>query len=154
MFNPDARAVNNIGDFDDMADGVAYSAMSFVISNDASFAENAVKYIRTWFLDPDTKMNPNLSFAQMKRGPGGQNGTHTGILSGISMIGNPIDCNSFCSRDLKCMTKVVNGILILRGSKASSWTSDLDRQMVGWTEQYIAWLQSAPIALEEAAVEK
>ena len=72
--------VNNIGDFDDMADAVVYSAMSFIISNNASFAEKAVSYVRTWFLDPDTRMNPNLNFAQMKRGPGGQNGTHTGIL--------------------------------------------------------------------------
>ena len=72
--------VNNIGDFDDMADAVVYSAMAFVISNDDNFASNAVKYIRTWFLDADTKMNPNLNYAQMKRGPDGQNGTHTGVL--------------------------------------------------------------------------
>ena len=83
-FNPDARMVNNIGDFDDMADAVAYSTMSFVINNDATFAQNAVRFIRTWFLDPETRMNPNLNFAQMKRGPDGQNGTRTGVLYVLS----------------------------------------------------------------------
>lgn len=52
------------------------------------------------------------------------------------------------------MTKVVNGIMILRGSQASQWTSDLDARMVEWTREYITWLQTAPIAVEEAAAEK
>ena len=52
------------------------------------------------------------------------------------------------------MTKVVNGILILRGLKATPWTPALDEQMVGWSKEYISWLQTAPIALEEAAAAK
>lgn len=40
-----------------------------------------MKYIKTWFLDEDTRMNPNLNYAQMIRGPKGQIGRHTGVLS-------------------------------------------------------------------------
>lgn len=42
--------------------------------------KRTVNFIKTWFLDPTTKMNPNLNYAQMHRGPKGQIGTHTGIL--------------------------------------------------------------------------
>jgi len=42
--------------------------------------ESIVTWIKTWFLDADTKMNPNLNYAQMKRGPDGQVGQHTGVL--------------------------------------------------------------------------
>lgn len=41
-------------------------------------------------------MNPNLNYAQMKRGSDGQVGEYIGIL------------------DLKCFTKITFGILILR----------------------------------------
>lgn len=52
------------------------------------------------------------------------------------------------------MVKVVNGILILRSGKSADWTSELDDQMVGWTREYISWLQNAPLAQEEVAAAK
>lgn len=82
QFNPDVRtASNDIGNFDDMADAVLYNSLAWVINGPTSlYAGNAVRYIQTWFLNTDTAMNPNLNFAQMRRGPDNQNGTHTGVL--------------------------------------------------------------------------
>lgn len=39
-----------------------------------------VQAIETWFLDPDTKMNPNLNYSQVIRGPWNWNGSHEGVL--------------------------------------------------------------------------
>ena len=80
QFNPDAREVNDIGNFEDMANAILYSALAWVINGSASYAENVASWVDTWFLDDTTGMNPNLNYAQMQRGPDGQNGTHTGIL--------------------------------------------------------------------------
>ncbi|KAG6810901.1 hypothetical protein H0H92_009894 [Tricholoma furcatifolium] len=137
-FNPDARLINDVGNFQSLSDMVFYNSMAYAItrksgSTSNSYSQILVQYIETWFLNPDTMMNPNLNYAQMERGPTGQNGSHTGIL------------------DLKCMTKIVTGIEILRKTNCSDWTSDLDNQMNSWTTQYIAWLESAPISLEEEA---
>lgn len=52
------------------------------------------------------------------------------------------------------MAKVANGILILRDKKAAEWTSDIDSKMVSWSKTYITWLQTASIAVEEAAATK
>ncbi|KIM71448.1 hypothetical protein PILCRDRAFT_830320 [Piloderma croceum F 1598] len=135
MFNPDGRLVDDVGNFSDMADAVLYNAMAWVLTGESKYSANTAYFVDTWFLNPATSMNPNLNFAQMQRGPGpsGQTGTHTGVL------------------DLKGMVKVTTGILILRTANSPDWTSDFETQMNNWTTQYITWLQTSPIALEEAA---
>lgn len=80
QFNPDARLVNNVGDFDDMANAVLYNTIASAINSSGPYSDRAIQYIQTWFLDSSTSMNPNLDYAQMKRGPDGQKGTHFGIL--------------------------------------------------------------------------
>ncbi|PFH51147.1 hypothetical protein AMATHDRAFT_143319 [Amanita thiersii Skay4041] len=127
QFNPDVRLVNNVGAFQNFSDAVLYNSLAWVLV--------VVKFIKTWFLDEDTRMNPNLNYAQMQRGPDGQTGSHTGVL------------------DLKSMSKVVSGILLLREGKSSAWTPDIDAQMVAWSKEYITWLETAHIAIEEAHAE-
>ena len=56
--------------------------------------------------------------------------------------------------DLKCMAKVVSGVLLLREGGAAAWTNDLDSALTAWTETYITWLTTASIALEEKAAAK
>ena len=80
QFNPDAREVNDIGNFEDMANAVLYNALAWALNGSDAYAESAAAFVDAWFLDADTGMNPNLDYAQMQRGPTGQNGTHTGIL--------------------------------------------------------------------------
>ncbi|TFK52748.1 chondroitin AC/alginate lyase [Heliocybe sulcata] len=134
-FNPDVGLVTDSNAFQAMSDAVLYSALAWVLGNQTAYATTAAMQIRTWFLDTATAMNPNLDYGQMKRGPTGQTGAHTGVL------------------DLKCMTKVANAILILRDSGSTEWTSELDSQMVEWTKKYISWLQTASIAQEEGSAD-
>ncbi|PIL29173.1 hypothetical protein GSI_09222 [Ganoderma sinense ZZ0214-1] len=133
QFNPDGRLVNDVGEFEDMANAILYNALAWALDGSSVYASRVAKYVSTWFVDETTYMAPNLNYAQMERGPKGQNGTHTGLL------------------DLKCMAKIVSGVLILRGGKAREWTSEVDTGFTNWTKEYIPWLTSAPIALAEKA---
>ncbi|KAF9459037.1 chondroitin AC/alginate lyase [Collybia nuda] len=133
VFNPDFRLVNNTGDFWAVSDAIFYNALSWAINGSETFATNTARFIDVWFVNNDTRMNPNLNYGQVIRGPGKRMGAHTGIL------------------DLKCMTKVASAVLILRDSKAPGWTTELDDQLVTWTKEYIKWLESSPISLEEKA---
>ncbi|KAG6886509.1 hypothetical protein C0992_003661 [Termitomyces sp. T32_za158] len=137
-FNPDGRLINDVGHFQSLSDMVLYNSIAFALTSNGSSSHSAkiVDYIETWFLNDDTKMNPNLNYAQMQRGPTGQVGSHTGIL------------------DLKGMAKIVTGIEILRKMNCTDWTSDLDIKMNAWTTEYIKWLESASISLEEEAAPK
>ncbi|KAL4242367.1 dermatan-sulfate isomerase family protein [Abortiporus biennis] len=81
QFDPDVwTLINDIGTFGDMSDAILYSSLAWAINGNTSYVDNVAKWIKTWFLDSDTLMNPNLNYAQMERGPTGQVGTHTGIL--------------------------------------------------------------------------
>jgi len=61
-----------------------------------------------------------------------------------------LDFNS----DLKGMAKIASAILLLRKGGSTDWTSTLDTAFVAWCRQYITWLETSPIALEEASAEK
>lgn len=80
-FNPDVRQlINNVGDFDSLANAVFFNSLAWGLEGQSLYSSRVATYIKAWFLDSDTYMNPNLNYAQMERGPTGQNGTHTGVL--------------------------------------------------------------------------
>ncbi|KAJ7151336.1 chondroitin AC/alginate lyase [Mycena crocata] len=133
QFNPDRLTINNIGAFFNLSDAVLYNAIAFSFQNESStiHSQNIVKFIKAWFLDADTGMNPNLNYAQMNRGPNGQTGTHTGVL------------------DLKGFVKIVSGIIVLRKRKCTDWTDDIDAQMIAWAQKYITWLETNKLGVDE-----
>lgn len=57
-------------------------------------------------------------------------------------------------RDLKCMTKVASAVLILREGNATEWTSELDAGFDAWLAEYIKWLTTAQLAVEESKATK
>ncbi|KAJ7875883.1 chondroitin AC/alginate lyase [Mycena olivaceomarginata] len=132
--NPDRNTIQDSQSFSNLSDAVLYNSIAAMLQNKSSsvYSQNMAKFINTWFLDADTAMNPNLNYAQMNLGPGGQNGTYTGIL------------------DLRGFAKIASGILLLRKISNSDWTSDLDTQMIVWCNKYIDWLQTAPNAIVAA----
>ncbi|KAG8908781.1 hypothetical protein FRB99_003019 [Tulasnella sp. 403] len=134
QFNPDRALVNDTGSFAVMSDAVFYNVLAYKITGDGQYASSAAHYIDVWFLNNATYMTPNLEYSQVIRGANGsKTGTHTGVL------------------DLHCITKIVSGILVLRAMGAAAWTPELDTGMKNWTNQYLNWLQTNPIALEEKA---
>ncbi|KAF7354072.1 Chondroitin AC/alginate lyase [Mycena venus] len=127
--NPERSIIQDFQSFFNLSDAVLYNSIAAVLQNKSSsvYSQNVAKFVNTWFLDADTAMNPNLNYAQMNRGPGsGQNGSYTGIL------------------DLRGFAKIASGILILRNSKNTDWTSDLDNQLIAWCNKYMDWLLTSP----------
>ncbi|KAJ7178231.1 chondroitin AC/alginate lyase [Mycena filopes] len=132
--NPDRTTINDFQSFFNLSDAVLYNALASTFQNQSSsiYSKNVAKFVKAWFFDSATGMNPNLNYAQMNRGPNGQHGEYTGIL------------------DLRGFAKIASGILILRKHGSSDWTADIDSQMVAWCNKYIDWLQTAPTAKQAA----
>lgn len=63
-----------------MSDAVFYNAIAWVLNGSSTYASNVANFVDMWFVNNATIMNPNLDYAQMPRGPNGQNGDHEGVL--------------------------------------------------------------------------
>lgn len=119
---------------DDGAIGTLFSAvedlsLAYYFTGTASYADHAVEMIQTWFLDPATKMNPNMDHAQIALGLG--SGRYFGIL------------------DARGMYELVNSLGLLQS--ASAWTAADQKSMNSWLTQYNNWLQTSDFGKEEDA---
>jgi hypothetical protein len=85
--------------------------------------------MRVWFLDPATRMNPNLEYAQAIRG------INTG--RGIGLI----ETHGFSS--------TVDSIGMIAGSK--SWTDADQKGMEKWFGTFLRWMQESKNGRDESA---
>ena len=103
--------------------------LAYYFTGEEKYAKKAAELLRVWFLDPATRMNPNLNHAQCRRGH--NTGTKSGVLDGRMMV------------------RGLEGSLLLAGSSA---LSDTELQGIkDWVGEYLKWLQTGKLALEEAA---
>lgn len=103
-------------------------AEGFYYTGNEKFASHAIKLIRTWFLDPDTKMNPNLEYAQ--RIPGRTEGRGIGII------------------DTRRFSELPDLLLMLAAS--DHWTESDNRGINQWLSDYLDWLVNSNHGRDEA----
>lgn len=112
-----------------MAESVFTLGLAYFFSEEEKYAEKAVEYLKVWFLNPKTKMNPHLNFGQTI--PGINNGMGRGI--GI------IDTYSY--------VKMLEGVELMHSSKALS--KGIKEELKSWFADYVEWMITSPIGLEE-----
>ena len=127
--NPESKRDTDDVPFGQMTDAVTTLAAAFRDTQDERFAARAALLLQVWFLDPSTRMNPNLNYGQGV--PGRNTGRGAGIIATRKLVG------------------VVDAAQRLEMSP--SWT-ERDRQgLRAWCAAYAAWLQTSRNGREEAA---
>jgi hypothetical protein len=120
---PEIEAVPDHTNIFKMEKAVHALALGSALTGQEDYAERATPLLRTWFLNPETRMNPNLNFAQAVMG------MNTG--RGIGII------------ETRGLPDVIDSIAMLRGSK--DWTPADEAGMRAWLSKYYEWLtQSSP----------
>lgn len=127
LVNPEVREYKDKIYLAAICENVSTLSLAFYFSDDSRYAEHAAKLMRIWFLNPGTRMNPNLNFAQAIQG------ITTGRGYGL------IDTRHFVN--------LVDGIGLLNG--AASWTSTDQAGMKDWFTRFLDWMQTSKNGMEE-----
>ena len=127
--NPEAGEDSDAGHLGKVCSNVHTLALAFYFTGDEKYAAKAAEIIRVWFLNPATRMNPNLNYGQGI--PGVVDGRPEGLISARGLVG------------------LMDAIGLLTESK--SWTSADQQEMTTWIEAYFHWLTTNPLALREGA---
>ncbi len=127
--NPEIDKITDHRVKDQMEAAVETLALAYHFTRREEFAARAAELLRVFFLNPETRMNPNLQFAQ------GIPGINTG--RGIGLI------------ETRGLVRVVDAIGLLAGSKA--WTSADQRGMEKWFRDFLRWMQESKHGRDEAA---
>ncbi|CDL21206.1 Putative exported protein precursor [Klebsiella pneumoniae IS53] len=110
-----------------MSQDVSTLALAWYFSHDARYAQKAAAQLKTWFLDPQTRMNPNLQYAQAI--PGINNGRGIGII------------------DSRALVEVVDAIALLQSSAVLS-EKDVSA-LKQWFGEYYHWMTTSQNGFEE-----
>jgi hypothetical protein len=124
--NP-ARIVANQQALNAMSDSVfSLGVASFLLDNPA-YGKRAALLIHTWFLNPKTRMNPDLDYAQSI--PGVNNGRGSGAVDGRSFV------------------RAIQGMEFLE--QTSNWEAKDQAAVHKWFEDYLHWLLNSKNATDE-----
>jgi len=69
-------------------DAVAALAAAYKITGDDKYVVKAAELLKVFFIDPATKMNPHLAFAQAV--PGRTQGSKSGVIDGLHLVEIPV----------------------------------------------------------------
>jgi hypothetical protein len=127
--NPEIDKINNHRVLDQMQAAVETLSLAYFFTHEEKYAAKAAELLRTFFLKTDTRMNPNLEYAQ------GIPGINTG--RGIGLI------------ETRGLTRVVDAVGLLRGAKA--WSDEDQRGMENWFDQFLRWMLESKNGKDESA---
>lgn len=125
--NPQRDRVSDRENLHGVCDAIRALGLAYAATEDERYAEKAATFLRAFFFDPETRMNPNLRYAQAV--PGVADGRGVGII------------------DARVFTRLVDGVTLLQPSEA--WSDEDQARLVAWFTDYTHFLREDPIGLDE-----
>lgn len=125
--NPEIKKISDRDYMGSLETKCKVLALAYYFTGNENYAQKAVDILKVWFLNDNTKMNPNLNFAQAI--PGRNDGRGIGIIE---------------SRFLADLT---DWILMLKDSKSLS-KNDYDG-LQSWYKNFLTWMRTSKNGKDE-----
>lgn len=103
--------------------------LAYYFFEQEQYAQHAADLLRTWFIDPETRMNPHLRYGQYI--PGRNTGRQYGII------------------ETRPFVRVLDAVQFLRQSAA--WTEDNQTAIEQWFSHYLDWLLTSDFGKKEGS---
>lgn len=129
--NPERDQTSDRRRLDQMIQTVKTLALGYYLIGRDEYSTHAARLIRVWFLDPPTKMNPHLKYAQAV--PGRNIGRGAGII------------------ETHNLPELIDAVALLGDTKP--WTRTDRQQFQAWLDAYLTWLIESPEGKTEARAE-
>jgi hypothetical protein len=126
---PPSKQATDARPWESMATTVETLGLAYYFTHHEPYAQHAALLVRTWFLDPATRMNPNLNFGQYV--PGRDEGRGRGIL------------------EMRQLTWICDSLALIADSP--SWTDADNQAFHRWLAAYFDWLTTGPNGRVEAS---
>lgn len=127
--NPELNAIPDHKNFGAVTSASNKLALAYYLFGDERYGAKAAELLRVWFIDPRTRMNPNLQFAQAVKGINEGRGTGLIETRNVELLGDTVG--------------------LLQGSRA--WSAADDRAMRDWCSRFLDWMLTSKNGKEEAA---
>jgi hypothetical protein len=129
--NPEVDTITDHAERGEMFNAVYDLTLAWYYTGDAAYGRRAALDLETWFIDPATRMNPNLSYTQGI--PCKIDGRGTGIIDFSQQF-----------------TDILDAVAILN-TGAPGWSRSDNAAMTDWDGRFLDWLMTDSNAADEAA---
>ncbi|MFD5899318.1 alginate lyase family protein [Streptomyces sp. NPDC060366] len=129
--NPEVDTGTDRPDIGKVFNSTTSLSLAWYYTGEKKYAEHAADILRTWFVAPATRMNPNLNHGQFI--PCKYDGRAIGIIDFSQQY-----------------TSVLDALAILE-TGAPGWTRADRTAMRAWNEDFLDWLVNSPFGKEESA---
>ncbi|RIA83398.1 alginate lyase-domain-containing protein [Glomus cerebriforme] len=125
--NPEIETVKDYSFLRKLFEDVENLGFAYYFTRNDSYVEKAVYRIKEWFVNPKTRMNPNLKYASFIKGQ--EFGRRTGVL------------------DMRPVYRMLQSIPLMRSSY--KWDHLAEEQLKNWISKYYKWLETTSLGIEE-----
>ena len=126
--NPELTKITDHDELDKMLDDSEQLSLAYYFTGGEKYADHAARILRAWFLDPKTKQNPNLKFAQFI--PGVSTGRGIGLI------------------ETRQLYRAIDSAVLILDSK--SWPAGDHAILKDWFGEFLKWMTESPQGKDEA----
>lgn len=126
--NPEVASIPDKKNMNDMINNVKILSRAYYFTNNSDYVSKAIELLQVWFIDKDTRMNPNFNYGELNRGI-------EKINSGGLMAGSNL-------------TDVLDSIGLI--SSSPEWNNSYQNKINSWFNNYLDWLLKSESGQKES----